>query len=240
MKKFLALTLAAILLSFCFVSCGAESEAYNLYVNSLKNAYKGMEAKVTVKLADTETVMEMKSSETAYSMSMDMLGMKSDVVYVDGVMYSSLDMGERGTQKFKQEMDIQKFVSENDTEVELPELPENALKDVVVETKDGKTGFTVTLDGKTYSDLLEEATGKEIGSAEDITITCEFNADGTISLLTMKSKITVAGKSMDMEMTMEFSSIGVAPEIKAPVDADSYSEMPNLGDLEGLVGDLLG
>ncbi len=240
MKKILALTLAVILLALCFASCGsAESDAYSLYVNSMKNAKKGMEVKMTMKMGEIETTMDMKASETAYEISMDVLGMKSDVVYVDGIMYSSVNMGELGTQKFKQAMALKDFIAQNDAETDLPDIPEKALKDVTIEKKDGKTGFTVVLSGKEYADMLEDVVGEEIASFEDITISCEFNDDGSISLFTMKSKITVAGEAMDMEMTMEFSNIGVDPKIQAPADADSYSEMPDLGDL-GDLGNLLG
>ena len=237
MKRTLSLILAVILSVFCLASCGGEEakSAYDLYNNAMKAYENGIDLKLTMTMnvagQEVETVMNMKGGKDAYEIQMDVEGMAVNAVYVDGVMYMDMDLGAMGSQKFKQELSLEEFMTEAGANgTDMPELTKDILKDIPVETKDGKKTFTVKLDSEKYAELLTSFTGPlDTGAKmDDITLTCSFKDSGVMESLVMSANATVGKETTAIEVKMEFNSIGKAPSISAPADADSYKDMGNL------------
>ncbi len=238
MKKTLSLILSVILCVLCLVSCGGNeaNSAYDLYNNAMKAYENGIDLKLTMTMdiagEKVETVMNMKGGKDAYEIQMEVEGMAVNAVYVDGVMYMDMDLGELGgVQKFKQELSLEEFMTEAGASgTDMPELTDEMLKDIPVETKNGKKTFTVKLDGEEYAQLIESFAGQLDAGAKmgDITLTCSFKDSGALETLVMSADATIESETAKIEVKMEFNSIGKAPSISAPADADSYTDMGNL------------
>lgn len=238
MKRTLSLLLAVILSVFCLASCGDEitSEAYDLYVNAMKAFDKGIDLKLTMTISaagnDTTTTMNMKGCKDAYELQMDVDGAAVYAVLVDGVMYMNMDLGKLGIQKYKQEIgSVDEFLTQTGTNgTDLPDLTQDMLKNISVEIKDGKKSFTVKLDGEKNSELVTSFAGQLDSDAKlgDIVITCTFTEAGVLESMVMSADATVAGITTNIEVKMEFNSIGEIPTISAPADADTYKSLSNL------------
>jgi outer membrane lipoprotein-sorting protein len=231
MKRTFSLLLAVILSVLCLVSCGESENAYDLYNKAIKAAENGMEATITMTInvqgQKIETKMDIKASKEAYEIAMNVEGMDVVAIYTDGVMYMDMDMGVLGTQKIKQEISLEEFLAQTESgSADMIDLDKETLKDIKLETKDGKKSFTVDLNGEEYAELLSSYAGELGEGAEfgDLVISCLFHDNGTMAAYNMKASITVAGQTMDMEAKIEFTSIGKAPAIQAPADADSYQD----------------
>ena len=246
MKKRILILVLALACLFSLASCKKET-AYSLLneADAALEAANGLEATVTIDMKMTEDgeseeqsiSMDLKvnGENMAMVIAMDMYGetMEIPVVYVDGVMYM-----EQSDTKIKMEVSAEDFGAEYGSmgNVELPELTEEALKDVEIK-KDGDTkSFTVSLDNEAAMEILGESLlAAVMGSVEDVKvdqfdITFTFTKDNTLSKMTMAMVLLPADEgeedaSLEATMTYEFKNLGTAPTIEAPADADEYLDM---------------
>jgi len=250
MKKSILILVLALACLFSFASCKKETP-YSLLndANEKLEAAKGLEAKVTV---DMKIIAEDGTDDQSFSMDLKVNGSDIDMLikidlfdlsietpirYVDGVMY----MEEFG-QKYKMEISADEFGVEYGSmgRITLPELTEEALKDIKLE-RDGDTKFfTVSIDQETSKKLLNESLLVSImNDVDDITehakidkldLTFTFSQDNTLSKMTMVTVLLPteeedAGTTLEATTIYEFKNIGTAPTIEAPADADEYVDM---------------
>lgn len=249
MKKRVFVLITALICLFALASCENET-AYSLYSGSVEklNAAGGYEMNADVDIAITigsQTVegsmqMNLKANgnNAAMDYSMDMMDNKVDmsVAYVDGVAYT-----EMSGVKYKAAVSEEELESDGGmASFELPEMTEDALKDIEL-TEDGDNrSFTVTLTGDDVNSFWESIGSVADSLAEmgadidfgDLTFTCTFDKDSNMT--DMKVDITyimdVSGQeaSVAMSLDYDFVNIGTAPTITAPADADSYIDADSL------------
>lgn len=247
MKTRIFALLLAVICVLTLASCKKDTAA-SLYADATKamEEANGYEANVSLKMTmemagETQNMdmdMSMKANGDSVYVSMDLDGIGSTTVtYVDGTMY--MLAGDEKTKATVSLEDFKKDYGSMMTTTELPELSEEALKDVeLVEDGDNRS-FTVTLDAATMQTYVNELMGGVMGSSEDtdmpdfdiksIVLTPTFDKDGNMIKANLKMEVSyemdmIGEMKITMDMTMDFVNPGKAPTITAPADADAYVE----------------
>ena len=247
MKTRIIALLLAVICVFALASCKKDTAA-SLYADATKaiEEANGYEANVSIKMTmefggetqnmDMDMSMKANGDSVYVSMDLDAIG-STTITYVDGTMY--MLAGDEKTKATVSLEDFKKDYGSMMTTTELPELSEEALKDVeLVEDGDNRS-FTVTLDAATMQTYVNELMGGVMGTGEgedavnfdikSIVLTPTFDKDGNMIKANLKMDISyemdVLGEmKISMDMTMDFVNPGKAPTITAPADADAYVE----------------